>query len=709
MFTTARSIRPCPILISALALAMPRPAPAAEPVPPVAKVVPKKLVQHGDTRLDGYHWLRDKSNPEVIEYLKAENAYTDAVMKPTEPLQENLYREILGRIKQTDLSVPERIDQFYYYSRTEEGKQYQILCRKKGSLQAPEEVLLDLNALAQGHKYFRLGASKASPDHRMLAYSTDTSGAEAYTLVVKDLTTGALLKDEIPNTSYAVEWANDNRTLFYTTLDAAKRPYRLWRHTLGTDPKQDTLVYEEKDATFRLGLSKTRSRAFLLLSLRSTLSSEVHYLDANTPAGDFRVIDRRRPKVEYSVDHRGDTFYIRTNDRAKDFKLVTAPVAAPGKRNWRPLIPHRATVLLEDVDLFENHLVVTEREAGLRKIRITSLGDGQTHHVEFPEPVYTATVAGNPEFRTALLRFNYTSLVTPMSVFDYDMNARTRELKKQVEVLGGYDPARYQSERVFARAADGTRVPISLVYRKGMERNGRNPLWLYGYGSYGASTEPFFSSDRLSLLERGFVYAIAHIRGGSEMGRTWYESGKLLKKKNTFADFVACAEHLVREKYTSPDRLVASGGSAGGLLMGAVINLRPDLFKAVIAAVPFVDVVTTMLDPSIPLTTLEFDEWGNPVNKRYYRYMKSYSPYDNVEAKAYPNLLVTTGLNDPRVAFWEPVKWVARLRVTKTDKNRLLLKTHLVAGHGGPSGRYSRFRETAFQYAFMLDVLGIKP
>jgi oligopeptidase B len=687
---------------------MPRPTLASEPAAPVAKVVPQKLTKHGDTRIDPYHWLRDKSRPEVLEYLRAENRYTEAVMKPTEPLQEKLYQELLGRIKETDLSVPERIGDFYYYSRTVKGQQYPILCRKRGSLEGAEEVLLDLNALAKGHKYFRLGASKASPDHRLLAYSTDTTGAEAYTLVVKDLATGTLLKDEIPSTSYSVEWGNDNRTLFYSTLDVAQRPYRLWRHTLGTNPKQDALVYEEKGKTFRLGLSKTRSQGFLLLSLRSTLSSEVHYLDANTPTGAFRVIVRRQPRMEYSVEHRGDKFYIRTNDRAKNFKLMETPVADPGRKNWKPLIPHRAAVLLEHVDLFENHLVATEREAGLRKVRITNLVEGQTHYVEFPEPVYTVGADRNPEFRTRVLRFNYTSLVTPMSVFDYDMNARTRELKKQVEVLGGYDPAQYRSERVFARAPDGVSVPISLVYRKGMARDGRNLLWLYGYGSYGASTDPYFSSDRLSLLDRGFIFAIAHVRGGSEMGRSWYESGKLLQKKNTFTDFVACAEHLVRGKYTSSARLVASGGSAGGLLMGAVVNLRPDLFTAVIAAVPFVDVVTTMLDPSIPLTTLEYDEWGNPEKQQFYRYMKSYSPYDNVEAKSYPHLLVTTGLNDPRVAFWEPVKWVAKLRATKTDKNRLLLKTHLEAGHGGPSGRYSRLRETAFQYAFVLDVLGVK-
>ncbi len=686
---------------------MPRPNRAAQPTPPVATVIPQKLVKHGDTRIDNYFWLRDKSNPAVIDYLKAENAYTEAVMKPTEPLQEKLYQEILGRIKQTDLSVPERIDDFYYYSRTEQGKQYPILCRKKGNLQAPEEVLLDLNELAKGHTYFRLGASRVSPDHRLLAYSTDTSGAEVFTLVVKDLATGALRKDQIPNTATMVEWGNDNRTLFYTTLDAAKRPFRLHRHALGTDAKQDALLFEEKDITFRLGLSKTRSRAFLLFSLRSTLSDEVHYLDANQPGGTFRVLEPRQPKIEYSVDHRGDRFYILTNDQAQNFRLMEAPVAAPGRKSWKPVIPHRPTVLLEDVDLFENHLVVTEREAGLRKVRIANFAANQTHYIEFPEPVYTVFTDRNPEFRTTVLRFNYTSLVTPPSVFDYDMNARTRELKKQLEVLGGYDPAKYQSERVFAKAQDGVSVPMSLVYKKGMARNGRNPLWLNGYGSYGASREPVFSSDRLSLLDRGFIFAIAHIRGGSEMGRSWYEDGKLLRKKNTFTDFVACADRLVREKYTSPDRLVISGGSAGGLLMGAVVNLRPELFKAVIANVPFVDVISTMLDASIPLTSLEYDEWGNPENPEYYRYMKSYSPYDNVEAKAYPNLLVTTGLNDPRVAFWEPVKWVAKLREMKTDKNRLLLKTHLVAGHGGPSGRYSRYRETAFEYAFMFDALGI--
>ena len=676
--------------------------------PPAAKRVPKSSTTHSDVRVDDYFWLRDKTNPEVIRYLEEENRYTEGQMAHTKDLQGRLYKEILGRIKETDLSVPERIDDYYYYSRTEEGRQYAIHCRKKGGLEAAEEILLDQNELAAGHKYFRIGAFQASPDHKLLAYSTDTNGSETYTLVVKDLQTGKLLPDQIRNTYYGLEWAADNRTLFYTTLDHAQRPYKLHRHRLGTDPAADPEVYHEKDEMFFLRLGKSRSREFLFVRLDSKTASEVRFLKADRPDEDFRVVEPRRKDVEYSVEHQGSKFFIVTNENAKNFKLMEAPAADPARGNWKEVLPHRPAVKLDDVDGFEKHLVIYEREGGLRQIRVRDMSTGQTHRVEFPEPVYTVFPGGNPEYRTGLLRFQYSSLVTPRSVFDYDMSSRKRDLKKQYEVLGGYDPSRYQSERVFAKAQDGVQVPMSLVYKKGLARDGRAPMLLYAYGSYGASTDPSFSSDRLSLLDRGFVYAIAHIRGGGEMGRTWYEDGKLLRKKNTFTDFIACAEHLIAAKYTSPDRLAIFGGSAGGLLMGAVVNLRPDLFQAVVAKVPFVDVINTMLDPEIPLTVTEWEEWGDPRQKAYYDYMKSYSPYDNVRGKAYPHLLVTAGLNDPRVAYWEPAKWVARLRRLKTDKNLLLLKTNLGAGHGGPSGRYERFRETAFDYAFILDRLGVE-
>ena len=680
----------------------------ASDAPPLAKKVPKELVNHGDKRVDDYFWLRDRKDPDVVAYLEAENKYTEARMKHTEELQKRLYDEILGRIKETDLSVPEKIDRYLYYSRTEKGKQYPIYCRKEDRADAKEEVLLEVNELAKGHKYYRIGAFDVSPDHRLLAYSFDTNGSEIYMLRVKELATGQLLKDEIPNTYYSVEWANDNRTLFYNTLDKAHRPFEIRSHVLGTDAKDDKIVFQEPEEKYTVQISKTRSRAYLMLGISSTTSSEFRYLPADKPEGEFRVLEPRRKDVLYGVDHHSDHFYIRTNEGdAKNFKLMKAPVTDPSRKNWREVMPHNRAVMIEFVAAFRDHLVVARRVKGLRQVRVIHLATGKEHDIEFPEPVYTVFPARNPEFNTTTLRFSYMSLVTPQSVYDYDMDARTRVLKKQYEVLGGYDPGRYQSERIFAKAADGVEVPISLVYRKGMERNGKNPLLLYGYGSYGSPTEPFFSSDRLSLLDRGFIYALAHIRGSSDLGRYWYEDGKLLKKKNTFTDFIACAEHLVKEKYTSPDRLAAMGGSAGGLLMGAVVNLRPDLFRAVIAKVPFVDVINTMLDASIPLTAQEFEEWGNPAEKKYYDYMKSYSPYDNVAAKNYPHLLVTTGLNDPRVAYWEPAKWTARLRTLKTDNHLLILKTNLGAGHGGPSGRYERIKETAFDYAFLLDRLEV--
>ena len=675
--------------------------------PPAAVRIPHPYTIDGVTRSDDFYWLRDRSDPRVTAYLEAENAYTQAVMKHTEPLQKLLFEEMKGRIKETDLTVPTKIDDYYYYTRTFEGKQYPVHCRRRGSLDSPEETLLDQNDLAEGHEFFRVGVFEVSPNHRLLAYSVDTEGSETFTLRVKDLETGKLLADEIRNTYYSVVWANDDRTLLYNVLDSAKRPYKLFRHTLGADPAMDPLVYHEADEAYHVGLDKTRSRRFLLLSLASQVTSEVRFLPADQPTSEFKVIHPRQQGMEYDVEHHGDGFYIVTNDEAKNFKLMKAPVGNPLKANWTEVIGHRPTVKVDGVDAFENHLVVYERESGLRRMRVRNLKDGSEHYVEFPEPVYTFSAGPNEEFNVPAVRFSYTSLVTPTSVFDYDMDTRKRELKKQDEVLGGYDPSQYQSERLFAKAGDGTGIPISLVYKKGMIPDGRTPLLLYGYGSYGASMDPRFSSNHVSLLDRGFVFAIAHIRGGGEMGRPWYEDGKLLKKKNTFTDFIACAEHLIGEKYTSRDRLAIQGGSAAGLLMGAVTNMRPDLFKVVVAQVPFVDVMNTMSDASLPLTVIEYEEWGNPTDRTYSDYMMSYSPYDNVSAKAYPNMLITGGLNDPRVSYWEPAKWAAKLRMMKTDRNRLLLKTNMGAGHAGASGRYDRLEEIAFEYAFILDALGI--
>jgi len=678
------------------------------PVPPVAKQIPKADTLFNDVRVDNYFWLRDKSNPEVIRYLEAENAYTEAVMQHTKKLQEKLYREMKGRIKESDMSVPEKIDDYYYYTRTEEGKQYRIHCRKKGSLEAPEELLLDENTLATGHEYFRIGNFEPSPDHTLLAYSTDTTGAETYTLCVKNLQTGQLLPEQISNTYYSLAWANDNRTFFYSVLDSTMRPYRLYRHTLGNDPQKDELVYEEKDLAYYLSVSKTKSRAFILMNLGSQVTSEVHYLKADDPHGQFKIVHPRQHGMEYSVEHHGDQFYIVTNDEAKNFKVVAAPTANPAKANWREVIPHRKEVKIDDIDVFRNHLVIYQRENGFKGIRVINFATKEDHQVSFPKPVYNYFRSANPDFNTDLLRFTYTSLTTPQSVYDYNMNSKERELKKQDEVVGGYDPSQYQSERLFAKAGDGTLVPISLAYKKDMKKDSLNHLFLSAYGAYGSSSDPAFSSNRLSLLGRGFITAIAHVRGGGEMGRYWYEDGKLLHKKNTFTDFIACAEQLIARKYTSTNHLVISGGSAGGLLMGAVTTMRPDLFNVVLAHVPFVDVLNTMLDPSLPLTVIEYEEWGNPRVEEYYRYMKGYSPYDNIQSKAYPNMLVTAGLNDPRVSYWEPAKWTAKLRAMKTDHHRLLLKTKMGAGHGGASGRYDYLKDMAFEYAFVMECLGIK-
>ena len=707
MTDSRRIVRPLP-LVAAFVLALTGvPAAAQLPAPPVAKVIPRVDTLHGDVLVDNYAWLRDRRNPEVISYLEAENAYTAAALRHTEKAQERLYHEMVGRIKETDLSVPERRGEYFYYTRTEKGKQYPIYCRKRGSLTAREEVILDQNALAEGRKFMTIALFEVSPDHQRLAFSVDTTGYEDFTLMVKDLRTGTVLPDRISHVSWSAEWAADNRTLFYTTFDSAKRSDKVWRHAMGEDTKADQLIYHDPDLLFNVGVSKTKDGRFVLVSSGAYNADEVHYLPADRPLEPLRVIQRRQKGREYSVEHHGSRFLIVTNDSATNFRLMEAPEGDPRRENWKVLLAHRDSALLDGIDVFRDHLVVYEREAALKRIRVVDLKTNESHYVTFPEPVYTYFRGSNPDFASDRLRFTYASLITPNTVYDYDLRRRSRELKKRTEVLGGYDPSRYQSERTWAKAADGTMVPVSLVYRKPLVRDGKRALLLYSYGSYGSSTDPTFSAHRLSLLDRGVVYAIAHIRGGQEMGRSWYDQGKLLNKKNTFTDFIAAGEHLVREKYTSSERMVANGGSAGGLLMGAVVNMRPELFKAVVADVPFVDVINTMLDPSIPLTAQEWEQWGNPRDSVYYRYMKSYSPYDNVERKAYPTMLVTTGLNDSRVAYWEPAKWTAKLRAMKTDSNRLLLKTNMGAGHGGSSGRYDAIRELAFRYAFILDALGL--
>jgi oligopeptidase B len=675
--------------------------------PPVADKKPHILELHGDRRIDNYFWMRERDRPEVIAYLEAENAYTEAMMQHTKTLQTRLYEEMLARIKETDLSVPYRKDNYYYYSRTEEGKAYPIYCRKKGSLEADEEVLLDQNELAKGHEFFSVGVLEVSPNHEILAYSVDTSGAEEYTLFFLDLTTSQLFCESIPETHYSFAWANDNQTVFYTKIDAAYRPFQLFRHTLGTPIDEDILIYQEKDEAYSLDVGKTRSQAYILMGLHSQITSEVHYLDANNPSASFELFSPRTQGVLYDIDHHGNEFYIITNEEAINFKLLKTPVASPKKENWQTVISHREDVMLSGISLFANYMVIYERQDGLPIGRVKNLSTGNEQPILFPEPTYEFYEGSNPEFNTTILRFNYTSLITPHSVFDYDMETNERELKKQTEVLGGYEKTQYKSEWLMATAVDGTQIPISIVYREGIEKDGTNPLFLTGYGSYGYPYPSSFSSNRLSLLDRGVVFVIAHIRGGGELGRKWYEDGKFLKKKNTFTDFIACAEYLIGEKWTSSDRLAISGGSAGGLLMGAVMNMRPDLFKAVVADVPFVDVVTTILDTSLPLSATEWEEWGNPNDKVYYDYMKSYSPYDNVEAKDYPDTLIVSGLNDSRVMYWEPAKWTAKLRELKTDNNILLLKTNMGAGHSGASGRYESLKELAFEYAFVLDRLGL--
>jgi oligopeptidase B len=691
--------------------------------PPMAKKIPFEMTQHGDTRVDNYYWMRlsdeqknapdstrDQQTKDVLDYLNAENAYTKSMLAHTDAFQTKLFEEMKGRIKETDQSVPVKDNGYWYYTRYEAGKDYAFNCRKKDSMETgTEEVLVDGPALAQGHDYWALGGLDVSEDNTILVYSEDIVSRRIYTASFRNIQTGEMLADKIEGISGCPVWANDNKTLFYVKKDPTTlRDFQIWKHILGTPQSNDVVVFEEKDEEFSCFVYKTKSKKFMVIGSNQTLSNEYRVLSADAPAGDFKVIQPRERNLEYSIDHYGDRFYITTNLDAKNFRLMSCPESATTKENWQEVIAHRADVFLEGIEIFKDYLVVEERKSGLVQLRVIRWGDKSEYYVEFQDPTYAAGVGANPDFDTQVLRYGYSSLTTPASTYDFNMSTKDRKLMKQQEIVGGHDPNQYNSERLYATATDGTLVPISLVYKKGTPLDGSAPTLLYAYGSYGATMDAGFSSARLSLLNRGFVYAIAHIRGGQEMGRHWYEDGKLLKKKNTFTDFINCAEHLIANNYTSKEKLFAMGGSAGGLLMGAITNMRPDLWRGVVSAVPFVDVITTMLDETIPLTTFEFDEWGNPKNKEYYDYMKSYSPYDNIEKKDYPNLLVTSGYWDSQVQYWEPAKYVAKLRDYKTDKNLLLFWCNMDAGHGGKSGRFEALKEVALEYAFMMDLVGIK-
>ncbi len=678
---------------------------AVQPAPPEAKRIAAELHEHGHTRTDDYFWLNDRSSPEVLAYLEEENAYAESIMSPLKDFENKLFQEIKHRIKPTDLSVPFKIGDYLYFTRFEEGLEYPLYCRKKGSLDSPEEVMLDGNELARGHEYFSLGSWQISSGQDILAFAFDTQGRRIYSIGFKNLNTGEILTDEISQVTGNMEWANDNRSLFYARQDPdTLRSCQIFRHRLGADPQKDALIFEELDETFSTYVSKSKSKQYLFISSHQTISSEWQYMDAAQPDGTFKIFWPRERGHEYDIDHLGDRFYIRTNFQAKNFRLMKVTESNTDKTHWEEVIPHRAEVFFEGVELFQDYLVVEERRQGLIHLRILSGSDQSEHELDFGESAYCVALGDNYELDTPYLRFGYTSMTTPMTIYDYHMETGEKVLLKQEEVLGGFQSRSYQTERVFATASDGTSIPISLVYRKGFSKEGTHPLLLYGYGSYGISMDASFSSSRISLLDRGFVYALAHIRGGEELGRSWYEDGKLLRKMNTFTDFIACAEFLMDQGYGNSQKMYAMGGSAGGLLMGAVINLRPEIFHGAVAQVPFVDVVTTMLDSNIPLTTGEYDEWGDPHQKAFYEYMLSYSPYDNVRAQAYPHLLVTSGLHDSQVQYWEPTKWVAKLRAYKTDSNRLLLKTNMEAGHSGASGRYKRYKETAMIYAFLLDL-----
>lgn len=677
------------------------------PKAPIAKIVPTTFEAFGHKRTDNYFWLRERDNPEVTAYLEAENAYTSAQMADVKNLQDKLFEEITGRIKQTDESVPYKHNGYYYYTRYEEKKEYPIYCRKKGTLEAGEEILLDVNLLAEGKRFCQVAGLSVSPDNTMLAYGADFSGRRLYTLYIIDLKNRKPLASPIENTVGDVAWANDNKTYFFATKDTVTlRSDKIFRQQLGSNMGE--LVYHEMDETFVSGVYRSKSEQYIIIGCYASVSNEYHIIDANQPQLPPRVFQTREKEHEYSIYHFEDHFYVLTNWQAKNFRLMKTPEYATTRVNWTEVVPHRSDVLLEDLDIFRDYLVLSERNDGLANIRIMETHTGQEHYINFGEPVYVAGTSINPEFDSKILRFSYSSLTTPNSVYDYHMGTRTRTLLKQQEVVGSFRPEDYQAERIYVTARDGARVPVSMVYRKGFKKDGHQPLLLYAYGSYGHTIDPYFNSSRLSLLDRGFVFAIAHVRGGQIYGRQWYEDGKLLKKKNTFNDYIDCAQYLIDNSYTSPDRLFGMGGSAGGLLIGAVANMKPQLFKGLIAAVPFVDVVTTMLDDSIPLTTGEYDEWGNPNDSIFYEYMLSYSPYDNVIAQDYPAMLVTTGLHDSQVQYWEPAKWVAKLRANKTDKNLLLLHTNMDAGHGGASGRFEQYKETALNYAFMLKLLGIK-
>lgn len=665
---------------------------------------------HGDTVVDNYYWMYDffGKGPDstlVVNYLEAENAYVDSVMRGTVVLQNTLFAEMKSRIKEQDESLPVFRNGYYYYTRTEEGKQYYKYCRKKGSLDAEEEILLDVDKMAEGHAYYSIGGVAISDDNKIMAYGVDNVSRRQYTVYFKKLETGEVYKQTIPNTSGGVTWAADNKTVFY----ASKNPVtllteKIMRHTLGTDSSQDVTVYEEKDKTNFIGVGRSKDKKYIFIQSMATMSSEMRYIEADKPTSSFTVFQPRMKDVLYFVTPLGDKFLIQTNKDAKNFKIMECPSDKTGVENWTEYIPHREDVLVEGIDVFKDFIVIEERKDGLVQLRVRKLSDGKEHYIDFGESAYTAYTSSNPEYDTDVVRYGYTSMTTPSSTYDYNMDTQEKKLMKQQEVVGGYNKDEYYTERLHATAKDGTKIPISIVYKKGIKKDGTAPLLLYGYGSYGSSMDAGFSSSRLSLLNRGFVFAIAHIRGGQELGRQWYEDGKLLKKKNTFTDFIDCGEYLIAEKYTGKGHLYAQGGSAGGLLMGAVVNMRPELWNGIIAQVPFVDVVNTMLDENIPLTTNEYDEWGNPNNEEYYQYIKSYSPYENVEKKAYPNMLVTTGLHDSQVQYFEPAKWVAKLRDMKTDDNVLLLKTNMEFGHGGASGRFDYLKDIALEYAFLLTL-----
>ncbi|WP_022823510.1 S9 family peptidase [Hymenobacter norwichensis] len=675
--------------------------------PPVAALKPKQLTTPHGTRTDNYYWLNERENQEVIDYLNAENAYFEQEMAPVKDLQDRLFTEIKSRIKEQDESVPYRDNGYFYYVRYEAGAEYPIYCRKKESLDAPEEVLLDANQMGEGQAYFQIGGFQVSDDNNLLAFSVDTVGRRMYTLRIKNLTTGELYPEQIENTGGEAVWAADNQTVFYSKQDVnTLLTYQIYRHQLGTDPAQDVLVYEEADNTFHIGVGRSKSRDYIFIQMGSTMSSETRYVAATDPTAAFQVFLPREDDHLYEVEHFEDYFYMLSNDGAPNFRLLKTPVSDTSKARWQEIIAHRDDVFLENMELFREYLVLGERQEGLLQLRVIRWQDNEEHYLNFGEPTYTAAISINPEFDTTVLRYGYSSLTTPTSTYDYDMTARTKTLLKEQAVLGDFRKENYVTERLYATAQDGTRIPMSIVYKQGFKKDGSAPLLQYAYGSYGISIDPTFSSARLSLLDRGFAYVICHIRGGQELGRQWYEAGKLLYKRNTFTDFTDCSAFLIQEQYTAADKLFAAGGSAGGLLMGAVINQHPEYYKGIVAAVPFVDVVTTMLDDTIPLTTGEYDEWGNPNEQPYYEYMLSYSPYDNVQAQAYPNLLVTTGLHDSQVQYFEPAKWVAKLRTLKTDDNLLLLHTDMEAGHGGASGRFKSIHDAARQFAFMLLLLG---